>query len=52
MITSREASWPRISLVTAVYNGEQYLEATICSVVEQNYPNLEYITIDDGVPNG
>lgn len=41
-------SLPKISLVTAVYNGEQLLEATILSVLDQNYPNLEYIIIDDG----
>ena len=39
---------PRISIVTAVYNGAQFLEATIKSVLEQNYPHLEYIVIDDG----
>src|SRR5215813_560924 len=39
---------PKISLVTAVYNGEQFLEATIRSVLDQNYPNLEYVIIDDG----
>lgn len=41
-------AWPRISLVTAVYNGEQYLEATIRSILDQNYPNLEYIVVNDG----
>lgn len=35
-------------MVTAVYNGEKYLEATIRSVVEQGYPNLEYIVVNDG----
>jgi glycosyltransferase involved in cell wall biosynthesis len=40
--------WPKITLVTAVYNGEEYLEATIRSVVSQGYPNLEYIVVDDG----
>jgi hypothetical protein len=38
--------WPRISLVTAVYNGERFLEATIRSVLTQDYPNLEYIVVD------
>jgi glycosyltransferase involved in cell wall biosynthesis len=44
--------WPRISLVTAVYNGAEYLEATICSILRQGYPNLEYVIIDDGSTDG
>jgi glycosyltransferase involved in cell wall biosynthesis len=40
--------WPRISLVTAVYNGEHYLEDTIRSILGQGYPNLEYIVVNDG----
>ena len=40
--------WPRISLVTPTFNREEYLEETICSVLDQNYPNLEYIIIDGG----
>jgi len=27
---------------------EEYLEATIRSIVNQGYPNLEYIVVDDG----
>jgi glycosyltransferase involved in cell wall biosynthesis len=38
--------WPKITLVTAVRNGAQYLEEAICSVLEQGYPNLEYIVVD------
>ncbi len=37
---------PLISIVTAVFNGEQYLEATIQSVLFQTYDNVEYIIID------
>lgn len=42
------ATFPAISLVTAVFNGEPFLEATIRSVLNQRYPKLEYIIIDDG----
>lgn len=37
---------PRISIVTPSYNQGQYLEETICSVISQGYPNLQYIIID------
>jgi glycosyltransferase involved in cell wall biosynthesis len=35
-------------MVTAVYNGEAYLEDTIRSLVYQGYPDLEYIIVNDG----
>jgi hypothetical protein len=44
--------WPRISLVTAVYNGENYLDATIRSILAQQYPNLEHIVVDGGSTDG
>ncbi len=43
---------PVISLVTPNFNYGHFLEATLKSVVSQDYPRLEYIVLDDGSTDG
>ncbi len=39
-------NWPKISVITVSYNQADYLEDCLRSVLNQDYPNLEYIVID------
>jgi len=38
----------KISVLMSVFNGEQYIEETINSVLRQNFDGFEFIIIDDG----
>lgn len=49
-MTMRHA--PRISVVTCSYQQGAFLEATLRSVLDQGYPDLEYIVMDGGSHDG
>lgn len=49
---SNQHIFPKITIITPVFNQVKYLEKTIRSIITQDYPNLEYIIIDGGSTDG
>jgi glycosyltransferase involved in cell wall biosynthesis len=47
-----DPTYPKLSIITVVYNGAEFVEQALKSVLDQSYPNLEYILIDGGSTDG
>jgi glycosyltransferase involved in cell wall biosynthesis len=52
VIKNSHPTEPLISIVTVVFNGKDFIEETIQSVVNQSYERIEYIIIDGGSTDG
>lgn len=51
-LSDLEVALPLVTIITVVYNAKSHIEKTLLSVLEQTYPNIEYLVIDGGSTDG
>ena len=44
--------YPKITVITPSFNSSRFIESTLKSVIDQQYPNLEYILMEGGSTDG
>lgn len=52
IISKKDYNYPKISIVMPSYNQVQFIERSILSILNQDYPNTELIVIDGGSDDG
>jgi glycosyltransferase involved in cell wall biosynthesis len=52
VLAEGSADLPLVTVITAVLNGQPYVEGCLESVIRQDYPNIEHILIDGGSTDG
>lgn len=45
-------TWPVVSVIVPVFNGEQFIREAVENIISQDYPSSEIIIIDDGSTDG
>lgn len=48
----RTAAVPPLSVVMPVYNAGPYLDASVASILDQTFPDFEFVILDDGSTDG